>query len=626
MEKVSKRSKLIVKIILPLSLALSVSFLLIILLSRHYLVRSNRENTDDMIRSKVADLNRNINRMSDDALYSASICAGLEFVKEAYENYYRTGDLVASSMIIQRNMGEVNNAIKQNIGVNPQIHYHLPPATSFIRCWSEKRGDDLSAFRSTIVQISSTHKPIKGIEVGRGGFVIRGIAPISRVNGDYLGSVEILLGFENYLDLSKSNDMEEIAMFMHTDLLEIATGFLEQSGSNVSREELTVGNFINIDKTSDKMILANLEASDLDRGAAGLTIFEKGKYKYGVYPIPDYSGKVIGTGVYQLDMSSFYNSLRSMNRAIVLIGILALLLIISMISMLIVKRIDRPVHDALAYIGKIAEGDLTCDIKITSRDEIGTLLSYIVMMKDRLRDIVTSIVTGAESIALASKEISFSSQHISSGANRQAASTEQVSSSVEEIAASIQQATENSNQTGKIAQETVTGIRDGYSSTRETVLAINQIAEKIKIINEIAQQTNILALNAAVEAARAGEHGKGFAVVAAEIRKLAEHSKDAGDDIIELSVKGVSISETAGNMLSQLVPEIEKTAQLVQEIAASGLEQRTGVEQVNMALSDLNKITQQNAAAAEQLATSAEELAEQADSLKELVEVFKLKE
>lgn len=247
-------------------------------------------------------------------------------------------------------------------------------------------------------------------------------------------------------------------------------------------------------------------------------------------------------------------------------------------------------------------------------------------MVEKLREIVTSITTGADSIAIASNEMSSTSQEMSQGASEQASSAEEVSSSMEEMASNIQQNTENAQQTEKIALSAVEGIREGYKSTEISVSSMKNIAEKIKIINDIAFQTNILALNAAVEAARAGEHGKGFAVVAAEVRKLAERSKVAADEIDELSQSGVSISEKAGKQLGEIVPEIEKTAKLVQEITAASLEQTSGAEQVNNAIQQLNQVTQQNAAASEEMATSAEELSSQADQLKDYVSYFKIGE
>jgi len=246
-------------------------------------------------------------------------------------------------------------------------------------------------------------------------------------------------------------------------------------------------------------------------------------------------------------------------------------------------------------------------------------------MVQNLTDIVNTILDGADYIASSSGQLSSTSQQISQGASEQASSTEEVSSSMEEMVSNIQQNTENSQQTEKIALSAVDSIEKVGKSSDESLLSIKQIAEKISIINDIAFQTNILALNAAVEAARAGEHGRGFAVVAAEVRKLAEHSKVAADEIVDLSNKSVSVTEEASKLLADLVPEIHKTANLVQEISAASMEQNAGAAQVNNAIQQLNSVTQQNAAASEELATSAEEMSGQAESLKQTISFFELR-
>lgn len=310
---------------------------------------------------------------------------------------------------------------------------------------------------------------------------------------------------------------------------------------------------------------------------------------------------------------------------VIIFSIIAIVIAI-ILAYVITKGIVRPINKGVNFAQEVAKGDLTAKIDIDQEDEIGVLASSLSSMVNKLREIVTSIMSGADSIASASNQMSSTSQEMSQGASEQASSAEEVSSSMEEMVSNIQQNTENAQQTEKIALSAVEGIREGYKSTEISVTSMKNIAEKIKIINDIAFQTNILALNAAVEAARAGEHGKGFAVVAAEVRKLAERSKVAADEIDELSQSGVSISEKAGKQLAEIVPEIEKTAKLVQEISAASLEQTSGADQVNNAIQQLNQVTQQNAAASEEMATSAEELSSQADQLKDYVSYFDIGE
>ncbi|NHB69070.1 methyl-accepting chemotaxis protein [Perlabentimonas gracilis] len=310
---------------------------------------------------------------------------------------------------------------------------------------------------------------------------------------------------------------------------------------------------------------------------------------------------------------------------LILIGIVLTVLSILVINTL-VTRLIRPLVSIASIANKISEGDLSPVEKVNvSNDEVGMVYNAFKSMVENLRGIVENIISGADSISGASGQMSSASQQLSQGASEQASGAEEVSSSMEEMAANIQQNTDNAQEADKISQKVQSGVQKVGSAAQESLLSIRNISEKIGIINDIAFQTNILALNAAVEAARAGEHGKGFAVVAAEVRKLAERSKLAADEIVTLSGQSVEVTESASDLMGNLVPEIEKTAKLVQEIAAASMEQSSGADQVNSAIQQLNQVTQQNAAASEELATSSEELSSQAEQLKELISYFKLK-
>jgi methyl-accepting chemotaxis protein len=262
---------------------------------------------------------------------------------------------------------------------------------------------------------------------------------------------------------------------------------------------------------------------------------------------------------------------------------------------------------------EIAQGNLT--VVIRERSAQDKLMQALSAMVAGLTRTVTDIRTIAGEVASASQSISTASVQVSNGASAQAASAEEASSSMEEMGSNIKQNADNAQQTDKIANKSAKDAQESGKSVVEAVAAMKEIASKISIIEEIARQTNLLALNAAIEAARAGEHGKGFAVVAAEVRKLAERSQKAAGEINQLSGTTVKVSEKAGEMLNKLVPDIQKTAELVQEITAASKEQDAGAEQINKALQQLEKVIQQNASAAEEMASTTEELTGQSDQL-----------
>ena len=270
-------------------------------------------------------------------------------------------------------------------------------------------------------------------------------------------------------------------------------------------------------------------------------------------------------------------------------------------------------QDVTRAATEIAEGNLT--VVIRERSAQDKLMQALIAMVGGLMRTVTEIRNIAGEVASASQAISTSSVQVSNGASTQAASAEEASSSMEEMVSNIKQNADNAQQTERIATKSAKDAQESGKCVLAAVSAMKEIASKISIIEEIARQTNLLALNAAIEAARAGEHGKGFAVVAAEVRKLAERSQKAAGEINQLSGTTVNVSEKAGEMLDKLVPDIQKTAELVQEITAASKEQDTGAEQINQALQQLEKVIQQNASAAEEMASTTEELTGQADQL-----------
>jgi methyl-accepting chemotaxis protein len=338
------------------------------------------------------------------------------------------------------------------------------------------------------------------------------------------------------------------------------------------------------------------------------------------------SNEQVGTVKIGYSSVNIKNALRK-SQTIVTIVSLSAMLIVSLILYLLFQRLAvGPIERLRAAVEEIAAGDLTQAIAPESGDEIGMLSSTMKAMTGKIKQVVTDVKTASDNVASGSQQLSSGSEQMSQGATEQAASAEEASSSVEEMNATIKQNADNAMQTEKIALKSAADAQESGKAVAETVSAMKDIASKISIIEEIARQTNLLALNAAIEAARAGEHGKGFAVVSAEVRKLAERSQTAAGEISKLSTTSVEVAEKAGAMLGKLVPDIQKTAELVQEISAASKEQTSGAGQINGAIQQLNKVIQQNAGAAEEMSSTAEELASQAGQLQSTISFFKIDE
>jgi methyl-accepting chemotaxis protein len=314
---------------------------------------------------------------------------------------------------------------------------------------------------------------------------------------------------------------------------------------------------------------------------------------------------------------------RTTTTTLVVFSVLAVFVSV-VVTLVISKGITKPIQEVVEVVENISAGDLTKAISVDRADEIGRLLSSMAKMTGKLNEMIGEVRMGAGSVSTAAAQVASSASSVSQGTSEQAAAVEQVTSSMEEMNASITQNAESSRKMEQMARKGAQDATQSGQAVQEAVIAMKSIAEKIAVIEEIAYQTNMLALNAAIEAARAGEHGRGFAVVAGEVRNLAERCRTAAQEIGGLAVANVQIAERSGGLLTELVPAIQKTADLVQEVASTSREQAAGVNQINGAISQVGLVTQRNAAGAEELSSTAEELASQAEALQDMISFFRV--
>jgi methyl-accepting chemotaxis protein len=312
------------------------------------------------------------------------------------------------------------------------------------------------------------------------------------------------------------------------------------------------------------------------------------------------------------------------SRLLLVVLTLASLAIAAAAAIWISLSISRGLGRAAVLAQGVAGGDLTKTIDNVPQDEIGDLIGHVNNMVERLRAVVSDALVASDNVASGSQELSSSAEQLSQGSTEQAAAGEEASASMEQMAANIKQNADNATQTEKIARQSASDAQLSGEAVNRAVDAMRTIAEKITIVQEIARQTDLLALNAAVEAARAGEHGKGFAVVASEVRKLAERSQTAAAEISAVSSETVKAAQDAGEMLTKLVPNIRKTAELVAEISGACREQDLGSDQINKAIQQLDQVTQQNASASEEMSATSEELAAQSEQLRSSIAYFRI--
>ncbi len=357
------------KIIIPLILVMILLFTIIIIVTISALKKTNDYNTDKLIEFKIKEVNNSIEQISNTALYIASISSEMKVVKDAYVEYYKTGDLENASKIIAKQFTGINKMILKSSGHEARIHFHLPPAISFCRCWSEVRGDDVSSFRKTILKVSKEHSFVKGIETGRGGFVIRGVAPIFSETGEYFGSVEAFFNINTLLQKIDRKADEDFAIFMNTDLLKIATNFLENTSTNIHDSKQIVNNFILVDKT-DKFNIENVVKHELNLNVIGNNNFQYDNYKYAVIPLKNINNEVEGIGILQIDISTQQDAMKRIIIFEIIVFIILLIIVVFLLSNLSNRFVIKRIISTDLLLQKLSKGELIGESKVCNKDEI----------------------------------------------------------------------------------------------------------------------------------------------------------------------------------------------------------------------------------------------------------------
>ncbi len=585
--KFSLRVKVMV---IPLVLMfLSTSFLIgVSLWVKNYMWQNKM---DELSLSQAGLASKSLASVKTEALTLAAMAAATPGVQAAYQ-LAGQGQENDGRALLRNSMNPIHKSVTETLGIkNFKVHFHLPPAKSFLRIWraagKKDGGDDLSSFRDTVIKVNQAKKPITGIEIGRGGFAIRGLVPITNNQGRHIGSVEALLDFNKIFETARFVETDNVAVYMLATELQIARKLKEK---NLPQTGEVVRVFSSDNEATDSCISESL----LNDALKGQTFIEHDGRLITGLPIKDFSGTTKGALVFVRDASA-----------------------------------------ELGLISKITWGLIIGGSILLIGVCLFLYLSSSAIVKS-LYGVITQLDGTSNNVASASTEINSSSQAVASGASEQAAALEETSSSMEETSSMIKANADNSLEANTLMRETTKITERAKESMADLIFSMGDISKAseetskiIKTIDEIAFQTNLLALNAAVEAARAGEAGAGFAVVADEVRNLAMRATEAAKntaDLIEDTVskvkQGETIAQNSNDTFNEVAEANSKVSTLVNEISTASNEQAQGVEQISLTISEMEGVTQTNAASAEESAASSEHLKMQAHQLKNIVSIL----
>ncbi len=581
--------------------------------------KSINQSLNQVVDSKIHEYNSSLIAAQKMALMQASNFTQLPEVQAAYACALR-GNINDESdqacqegrQMLRKSMAKYDDGYTAITGASAlKLHFHLPSGRSFVRLWrkgwqTKRNGqkidisDDLKSFRQTVVEVNKTHRAVAGIEVGRGGFVIRGVCPVSDTNGEHLGSVEYMTSFNSLLNNLKGNDKENYAVYMDHALLETAKKLQKP-------DEFPVldGKFVFTASTDAEITSKHVNSEFLIQGHEGKSVETIDNMQMTSYPVKDYSGQTIGVLFMTMDIS-----------------------------------------DELAALAQIKADGKAIMAKTTIGVGVATLVAILLIgmimffQVEKINKVLTTLIqnlgSGANQITQASQQVASSSTQLADTSSSAAASLEESSASLSEMSAMTRKNSDTAEQANTLSEEALNQAEQGQEAMKRMNNSIaliksssDQTANILKTIDEIAFQTNLLALNAAVEAARAGDAGKGFAVVAEEVRNLAQRSAEAAQSTAGLieeaqqnADNGVAVNKEVSDILLKINETVTGAAGYMAEVNTASTHQSQGIDQITKSVSSMDQVTQNNAASSEEIASAGEELSAQAAELNNMVGVL----
>jgi len=549
---------------------------------------------------------------------------------EAKQDVWLTNALqIAENPVIRRALGEddrpaaiemlqqYSTVFRENTNfANVQVHLIDAQLRSFVKSWAPNDYGEQLSYSEAYAEVARTETGMVTLEPSPKGLRLKGLFPVTS-DGEFLGMANFEGGLNSIKRSLKPNDIDFL-YFLRNDHLDTAVSI---------EGNPTIDGFTLSQRDTDEAFLSYV-LNDLDLDAGGDEYHRDEDYVVTSRPAENFNGEQLGLFVLG-QPTEVAMAIVAENRSL-LISILAVvgvvLVAFAVAAYLFIGRsIARPLQEVVNTAELLADGDLSADISTDRRDEIGQAIRAVGRSMSRLRDVVANIRIVSDGVNDGNRNIAASSQTLSEGSSEQASSVEETSSSIEEMVSQINNTADNAGETEQISNKVAQDAEGTRNAVTEAASSMQQIADRVSVIDEIARQTNLLALNAAIEAAGAGDAGKGFAVVAGEVRKLAERSRDAAAEITSLAQTTTQTVENAKESLEALLPNIRKSSELVQEISATSREQSQGSKQINDAVQQLDQVVQSNASAAEELASTAQELQDQAQTLNDTIGFFHTK-